>query len=119
MEKNKLVKRNNIIPKPETKIDIAPPKIKKITSGVYHNGEKTLYEQPPDEEWNCCGCMNCDKDLIIHLTKVGISSAVLGFCMVMLMNAKGDSAFYSSTISLILGTFLGSQVNTQSNNNKN
>ena len=90
------------------------PKIKKIQDGVYHDGEKMLYETAPDEQWDCL-CMRCDKELLEHLTKVLISGSVLSFCMLMLWTQNGDSAFYSSTISLILGTFLGTQM-TQSKN---
>ena len=88
--------------------------IKKLENGVYHDGEKHLYSDPPDVEWNCCGCLSCDKDLIVYLSRVLISSSVLAFCMIQLANGKGDNAFYSSTLSLILGAFLGAQ--SSSNN---
>ena len=32
------------------------------------------------------------------------------FCFISLFNKTGDAAFLSSTISLILGTYLGSQI---------
>ena len=99
---NKKLKRNA-----ETKINIEPEielkPIKKITDGIIHDGDKFLYK--PDEEWSCC-CVKGDKDLCVFLFKCGISSAVLGFCMVMLMNNNKDG-FYISTISLILGGVMG------------
>lgn len=91
--------------------------IKKLEEGVYHDGDKHLYEEPPDEQWDCL-CLKCDKDLILHLTRVMISGSVLAFCMVQLANGKGDSAFYSSTLSLILGAFLSVQSSNNSNNKK-
>ena len=107
MEKNKIVKR---LPKTETKIDIKPSielkPIIKIDDGIIHNGETYLYK--PDTEWNC-GCLSGDKDLCVFLFKCGISSAVLGFCMVMLMNDNKDG-FYISTISLILGGVMGNRL---------
>tara|TARA_R110002020_G_scaffold76415_3_gene193678 strand:+ start:271 stop:618 length:348 start_codon:yes stop_codon:yes gene_type:complete len=80
--------------------------IKKIESGVIHDGKKYLYEQ--DETWDCL-CLKCDKDFILHLTRVIISGSVLAFCMIQLAAGQGDNAFYSSTLSLILGAFLGAQ----------
>ena len=116
MEKNKIVKR---LPKTETKIDIKPSielkPIIKIDDGIIHNGETYLYK--PDTEWNC-GCLSGDKDLCVFLFKCGISSAVLGFCMVMLMNDNKDG-FYISTISLILGGVMGSNTTTEKKNDNN
>ena len=64
----------------------------------------------PDEQFEirtCCGQLtSCDKPLCTFLAKFAISSVVLGFCMVQLVQGNGDSAFYSSTVSLILGTYL-------------
>jgi len=99
--------------KKETKIEIPPklPTIKKLEEGVYHAGDKILYDTPPDTEWNCC-CISGDKDLCVFLFKCGISSAVLGFCMIMLMNNSKDG-FYISTISLILGGVMGSNTTTK------
>ena len=53
-------------------------------------------------------------------TKIDIkpSSAVLGFCMVMLMNGNNDG-FYISTISLILGGVMGSNTTTEKKNDNN
>ena len=64
----------------------------------------------PDDEFQmrtCCGQISsCDKPLCTFLARFVISSVVLGFSMVMLVQGEGDSAFYSSTVSLILGTYL-------------
>lgn len=86
------------------------PSIKKIDEGIYHDGDKVLYDTPPDTKWDCC-CVSGDKDLCVFLFKCGISSAVLGFCMIMLMNDSKDG-FYISTISLILGGVMGSSNTT-------
>ena len=87
-----------------------PVSLKKLEEGVYHTGDKVLYEAPPDEEWNCC-CIKGDKELCVFLFKCGIMSAVLGFCFVMLVNDNKD-AFYISTISLILGGVMGGSTST-------
>ena len=87
------------------------PIIKEIDDGVFHTGDKLLYSTPPDVEWNCC-CIKGDKDLCVFLFKCGISSAVLGFCMLMLINDNKDG-FYISTISLILGGVMGSNTDTK------
>lgn len=111
---------NKQINKMETvKIDInkkvANEKIIKKESGIYQTEHGTLLYKP-DSKFDCL-CLSCDKELIVHLTKLLISSTVLLFSMVMLWYKNGDSAFYSSTISLILGTFLGTQMNQNNNNN--
>lgn len=92
----------------ETKIELTKlenVKLKKLEEGVYHDGEKVLYDTPPDVEWNCL-CIKGDKELCVFLFKCGIMSAVLGFCMVMLINGNSDG-FYISTLSLILGGVMG------------
>lgn len=105
-------KKNDITEGKELTNVIVPirPVIKKIDDGVYHDGDKVLYDTPPDTKWDCC-CVSGDKDLCVFLFKCGISSAVLGFCMVMLMNDSKDG-FYISTISLILGGVMGSSNTT-------
>ena len=65
----------------------------------------------PDEDFEmrmCCGQVTtCDKGLMEFLAKTVVSLSVLSFCFIQL--SKGDqSEFASSTISLILGTYLGS-----------
>ena len=49
----------------------------KKESGIYHNEHgKLLYK--PDRTFDCL-CLSCDKELIVHLTKLLISSTVLLF----------------------------------------
>ena len=97
-------------PKDIVKVDIKKQnKIVKKESGVYHDEHgKLLYA--PDEEFevrSCCGSMcSVDKPFLEFLAKTIVSLSVLGFCFVQL--SKGSqSEFASSTISLILGTYLG------------
>jgi len=107
----KLPKKNNKKPKDSVIIPIEKPvSLKKLEDGVYHTGDKVLYEAAPDEEWNCC-CIKGDKELCVFLFKCGIMSAVLGFCFVMLVNDNKDG-FYISTISLILGGVMGGSTST-------
>jgi hypothetical protein len=87
--------------------------LKQLEEGVYHDGEKVLYETPPDTEWNCLCCKG-DKELCVFLFKCGVMSSVLGFCMVMLMNGNNDG-FYVSTLSLILGGVMGGAENNNNN----
>ena len=103
------------IPK-ETKIELRElqnVQLKKLEEGVYHDGEKVLYDTPPDQEWNCLCCKG-DKDLCVFLFKCGIMCAVLGYCMIQLMNGSTDG-FYISTLSLILGGVMGG---TETKNDK-
>ena len=69
-----------------------------------------LYQ--PDEEYEmrmCCGQVtSCDKGLMEFLAKTLVSLSVLSFCFIQLSQGQ-QSEFASSTISLILGTYLGSQ----------
>lgn len=97
-------------PKDIVKVDIKKQnKIVKKESGVFHDEHgKLLYA--PDEEFevrSCCGSMcSVDKPFLEFLAKTIVSLSVLGFCFVQL--SKGSqSEFASSTISLILGTYLG------------
>ena len=69
----------------------------------------------PDEDFEmrmCCGQVtSCDKGLMEFLAKTVVSLSVLSFCFIQL--SKGDqSEFASSTISLILGTYLGGNIMT-------
>lgn len=109
-EEKKVPKKNYNKPKENLKIEIKEKdNIKKIESGVFHNEHgKLLYK--PDEEFevnSCCGSMcRCDKPLMEFLAKTIVSLSVLTFCFIQL--SKGSqSEFASSTISLILGTYLG------------
>jgi len=96
--------------------------LEKLESGVYKHPEhgKLLYK--PDDEFEmktCCGHVtSCDKPLMEFLAKTIVSLSVLGFCFLQLSQAK-QSEFASSTISLILGTYLGSTVSANNNNNNN
>ena len=92
----------------ETKIELtnlAKTQLKKLEEGIYHDGEKVLYDTPPDTKWDLC-CISGDKDVCVFLFKCVVMSSVLGFCMIMLMNGNQDG-FYVSTLSLILGGVMG------------
>ena len=78
--------------------------------------------QPPDgklfepdiqyEARMCCGQVtSCDKGLMEFLAKTVVSLSVLSFCFVQLSQGQ-QSEFASSTISLILGTYLGGKIMT-------
>lgn len=102
----------------EYKINIEP-QIQKKDDHVVVDGKKYQFE--PDEEFSvksCCGS-NClvDKPFLEFLAKTVVSLSVLGFCFLQLSQAK-QSEFASSTISLILGTYLGSTVSSNNNNKK-
>lgn len=77
--------------------------IVKKESGVYHDGKRLLYE--PDEEFKSC-CFTIDKECVYYCGKMTISMSVLAFSFLMLQNPANDVAFYTSTISLLLGHFL-------------
>ena len=100
-------------------IDVAP--LKKVESGVYEHpdGKRMLYQ--PDEDFEmrmCCGQVtSCDKGLMEFLAKTVVSLSVLSFCFVQLSRGQ-QSEFASSTISLILGTYLGSTVMANANAKK-
>ena len=72
-----------------------------------------LYQ--PDEDFEmrmCCGQVTtCDKGLMEFLAKTVVSLSVLSFCFIQLSNGE-QSEFASSTISLILGTYLGGNIMT-------
>ena len=69
----------------------------------------------PDEEYEmrmCCGQVtSCDKGLMEFIAKTIVSLSVLSFCFLQLSQSK-QSEFASSTISLILGTYLGGNIMT-------
>jgi len=94
--------------------------LEKLESGVFKHPEhgKLLYQ--PDEEYQvrtCCGQMtSCDKPLLDFMAKTIVSLSVLGFCFIQLQAGK-QSEFASSTISLILGTYLGGTVASAVNKN--
>lgn len=96
--------------------------LEKLESGVYKHPDGNLLYEPDDEFTvkSCCGSMcNVDKPFMEFLAKTTVSLSVLAFCFVQLSQSK-QSEFASSTISLILGTYLGSTVanNVKQNNNK-
>ena len=96
------------------KIDVAPPPIENVSRpGVFqHTDGKTLLFEPDDsfEARMCCGQItSCDKGLMEFLAKTVVSLSVLSFCFLQLSQGL-QSEFASSTISLILGTYLGSTV---------
>ena len=77
------------------------------------DADGTLFE--PDQEYEmrmCCGQVTtCDKGLMEFLAKTVVSLSVLSFCFIQLSNGE-QSEFASSTISLILGTYLGGNIMT-------
>lgn len=91
-------------------------KIIKKESGVYHDQHgKLLYE--PDEEFKSC-CFSIDKECAYYVGKMTISLCVLAFSFLMLQNPANDVAFYTSTISLLLGHFLNTPTNQSKNKEK-
>jgi len=109
-------KENREIVNKETKIELTKlahknAQLKKLEEGVYHDGEKILYDTPPDTKWDLC-CISGDKDVCVFLFKCVVMSSVLGFCMIMLMNGNQDG-FYVSTLSLILGGVMGGSEGTK------
>lgn len=101
-------------------ISVKPPsKIIKTDSGVLHDEHGRLMYQPDDEfeARSCCGSMcTVDKPFLEFIAKSLVSLSVLGFCFMQLTKGS-QSEFASSTISLILGTYLGS-TGSQSNKEK-
>jgi hypothetical protein len=92
--------------KTDRAIDVIPTQ--SIDSDTTSNGP---FE--PDEEYEmrmCCGQVtSCDKGLLEFIAKTVVSLSVLSFCFLQLSQSK-QSEFASSTVSLILGTYLGSTV---------
>ena len=90
---------------------IKKPFIVKKQSGIYHDEHgKLLYK--PDEEYelkSCCGkSCSTDKSFLEFLSKFLISSSVLTFSMYQLAINNGDTSYFASTISLILGVYINS-----------
>ena len=104
----------------EKQIEVAPP-LKEVDSGVFEHpdGRKLLYT--PDTEFEarmCCGQVtSCDKGLCEFIAKSLVSFSVLGFCFLQLSQGL-QSEFASSTISLILGTYLGGKMMANSPSKK-
>ncbi len=86
------------------KIEKKQNKIIKKDSETFHDEHgRLLYE--PDEEFKSC-CFSMDKECVYYCGKMTISMSVLVFSFLMLQNPVNDVAFYTSTISLLLGHFL-------------
>ena len=104
--KKDIVKTNQNI-----KVDINKiQKIIKKDSETFHDEHGRLLFKPDDEYSvkSCCGSMcEVDKPFMEFIAKTIVSLSVLGFCFIQLTNGE-QSEFASSTISLILGTYLGS-----------
>ena len=121
-EEKKVPKKNYNKPKENLKIEIKEKdNIKKLENGVFHNEHgKLLYK--PDDEFevkSCCGSMcQVDKPFMEFLAKTVVSLSVLSFCFIQLSKGKGDSSYLSSTISLILGTYLGATGSANSKEKK-
>lgn len=114
MEENKIKDDKQIV-----NIKTKEKKIIEHKDYVEKDGKKYLHE--PDEEFevrSCCGSFcSIDKSLLEFFSKTIVSLSVLGFCFIQLSNGQ-QSEFASSTISLILGTYLGSHASSSSSNNK-
>jgi hypothetical protein len=103
--------------KKEESEQVIKKKITKIESGVFHDDHgKLLYA--PDEQFESC-CMRCDKELVLYIGKMGISVSVLLFSFYMLQNKENDIAYYTSTISLLLGHFLNNSIKNDKKDEKN
>lgn len=105
MEEEKLEKIELKIDKNDEKKN----KIIKNEKGVYHDGKTLLYEPDRDLELkSCCGLTLCniEKPLLEILLKFIVSASVLSFSMYQLGHNRGDSSFFASTISLILGIYI-------------
>ena len=116
-EKEKQINLNIEIPKP--KIPDIPQNssipiktdIPSIVQKKLPNNDENLPDETYDVSFCCSGrTSSCDKGLLEFFAKTTVSFSVLSFCFISLLNNTGDSAFLSSTISLILGTYLGSQI---------
>ena len=109
-------KKNN-----QVKINLKDTEIEKVESGVFRHPENGRLLYKPDDEFEiktCCGQItSCDKPLMEFIAKTTVSLSVLAFCFIQLSNRQ-QSEFASSTISLILGTYLGSSVNMMTNKKK-
>jgi|LULK01.1.fsa_nt_gb hypothetical protein len=108
MESKKDINKTN----DNIKIDIKKEdKIVKKESGIYHDGKKLLYEKDDEFEIkSCCGSMcSIEKPYLEFIAKFLISSAVLSFSMFQLATGSGDTSYFASTISLILGIYINNK----------
>ena len=95
----------------ETKVAIEPPPVVIVPP-------KTLLFEPDDtyDVTFCCARGNrtsCDKALLEWFAKTLVSGSVLTFCFWQLANKNGSSEYYTSSISLIIGTYLGTHQASQ------
>jgi hypothetical protein len=104
----------------EHKINISP-KIEKKEDHVVVDGKKYQFEADEELECKtCCGQMtSCDKPLMEFLSKFIISSSVLAFSMYQLANNQGDTSYFASTISLILGIYINNRENLKKDKKDN
>lgn len=111
MESKKDINKTNDNIKIDIKEDKKENKLVKKETGVYHDGKQLLYE--PDEEFevkSCCGSIcSIEKGYLEFIAKFIISSAVLTFSMFQLVNNNGDTSYFASTISLILGIYINNR----------
>ena len=97
----------------ETKIAIKSPPVV-----IVPPKPKVLLHEP-DESFDvtfCCARGNrtsCDKALLEWFAKTLVSGSVLTFCFWQLANNNGSSEYYTSSISLIIGTYLGTHQASQ------
>ena len=97
----------------ETKVEVEPPPVI-----VVPPKPKVLLHEP-DESFDvtfCCAKGNrtsCDKALLEWFAKTLVSGSVLAFCFWQLANNNGSSEYYTSSISLIIGTYLGTHQASQ------
>ena len=106
--------------KKQATIDVPPRDIEsQRPTSTMVDGKRMLYK--PDDEFemkSCCGSIcTVDKPLLEFISKTIVSLSVLTFCFIQL--SKGSqSEFASSTISLILGTYLGGNINPSKQDKK-
>jgi hypothetical protein len=97
----------------EAKIPIEPPPV------VIVPPKPKIRLHEPDESFDvtfCCARGNrtsCDKALLEWFAKTLVSGSVLTFCFWQLANNNGSSEYYTSSISLIIGTYLGTHQASQ------
>lgn len=110
--KKDIVKSNQNIKVDINKTQQKENKIIKKDSETFHDEHGRLLFKP-DEEFevkSCCGsACNIDKGYLEFIAKFVISSAVLAFSMFQLATGSGDTSYFASTISLILGIYINNK----------
>jgi len=75
--------------------------------------EKTKIIIEKDTEYevkSCCGSIcSIEKPYLEFIAKFIISGSVLAFSMIQLANNRGDTSYFASTISLILGIYINNK----------